>query len=110
MTKDSISPGLSRRFLPADTGVTDHMFPDKLAFISYKSIPNLQVRMGNNSFLLVLGRGTTIISLNGQRVLVRNALYVPGLAVPLESLCAHLKQHGCGFMGTFEAGMLVYFP
>jgi hypothetical protein len=39
--------------------------------------------MGNNSFLLVLGRSTTIISLNGQHILVRNALYLPGLAVPL---------------------------
>ncbi len=86
------------------------MFPDKLAFISYKSIPNLQVRMGNNSFLSVLKRSTTIISLNGQRILVRNALHVPGLTVPLYSLCAHLKQHGCGFLGTFEAGMLVYCP
>jgi hypothetical protein len=87
------------------------MFPNKLAFISYnKSIPNLQVWIGNNSFLLVLGCGTTIISLNGQRVLVHNALHVPGFAVPLYSRRAHLKQHGCGFLGTFEAGMLVYFP
>jgi hypothetical protein len=66
--------------------------------------------MGNNSFLPVLGHGTAIISLNGQRILVRNALHMPGLVVPLYSLRAHLKQHGCGFLGTFEAGMLVYFP
>ncbi len=66
--------------------------------------------MGNNSFLPDLGRGTTIISLNGQRVLVCNKLNVLGLTVPLYSLCAHLKQHGCGFLGTFKAGMLVYFP
>jgi hypothetical protein len=110
MTKDSISPGLGCRFLVVDTGVTDHMFPNKLAFISYKSIPNLQVWMGNNSFLPVLGRSTAIISLNGQRVLISNALHVPGLAIPLYSLHAHLKQHGCGVLGTFKAGMLVYFP
>jgi hypothetical protein len=110
MMKASIFPGLGCRFSVADTGATDHMFPDKLAFISYTSIPNLQVWMGNNSFLPVLGRGNAIISLNGQRILVRNALHVPGLAVPLYSLRAHLKQHGCGFLGTFEAGMLVYFP
>jgi hypothetical protein len=34
MTNDSISPGLGCRFLVADTRATDHMFPDKLAFIS----------------------------------------------------------------------------
>ncbi len=35
---------------------------------------------------------------------------MPGLAVPLYSICAHLKQLGCGFVGTLEAGILVYFP
>ncbi len=107
--KNYISPGLGLPFLVADTGATDHMFPNKLAFISYKSIPNLQVWMGNISFLPVLERGTAIISLNGQRILVCNGLHVPGLVVPLYSLCTHLKQHGCGFLGTFEAEMLVYF-
>ncbi len=66
--------------------------------------------MGNNSFVPVLSRSTAIFSLNGQHVLVQNVLHVPGLAVPLYSLSAHLKQPGCGFFGTFEAGMLVYFP
>ena len=66
--------------------------------------------MGNNSYLLVLARGSAIISLNGQRVLVRNALHVPGLAMPLYSLKAHIQQPGCGFIGTNDAGMLVYFP
>jgi hypothetical protein len=94
----------------ADTGATDHMTPHKSAFISYKAIEKLQVRMGNNSYVPVLGRGTAIFSLSGQRILVRNVLHVPGLVVPLYSLCAHLKQCGCGFIGTFEAGMLVYFP
>jgi hypothetical protein len=51
-----------------------------------------------------------IISFNGQRVLVHNALHIPGLAVPLYSLWAHFQQQGCGFIGSLEAGMLVYFP
>jgi hypothetical protein len=83
---------------------------DKSAFRSYKAISNLQVRMGNNSFVPVLSRSTAIFSLNGQRALVRNVFHIPGLVVPLYSLRAHLKQPGCGFFGTFEAGMLVYFP
>ena len=110
LATSSISPDSSSRVAVADTGATDHMLPDKSAFISYKRISNLQVRMGNNSYLPVLGRGTAIISLNRQRVLVRHTLHVPGLAVPLYSLRAHLKQPGCGFIGTSDSGMLVYFP
>jgi hypothetical protein len=92
LSEASISPGSGCRFTIADSGATDHMFPNKCTFILYKSIQNLQVRMGNNSFLPVLGCGTAIISLNDQRVLVRNALQVPGLAVPLYSLRAHVQQ------------------
>ena len=110
LATSSISPDSTSRVAVADTGATDHMLPDKSAFISYKRISNLQVRMGNNSYLPVLGHGTAIISLNRQRVLVRHTLHVPGLAVPLYSLRAHLKQPGCGFIGTSDSGMLVYFP
>jgi hypothetical protein len=86
MSRASISPGPGCCLAVADSGATDHMFPNKEAFISYKSIQNLQVQMGNNSFLPVIGCGTAILSLNDQRVLVQNALHVPGLAVPLYSL------------------------
>lgn len=85
-------------------------FPTSLLFISYKTTSNLKVRMGNNTYLPVLAQGSAIISLNGQRVLVRHALHIPGLAVPLYSLRAHFKQRGCGFIGSNDAGMLVYFP
>ena len=71
------SPGSGSRFTVADTGATNHMFPDKSMFKSYTRIPNLQVWMGNNSYLPVLGRGTPIIFLNGQQVLVHHALHVP---------------------------------
>ena len=74
------------------------------------SLTMVAVYAQNNSYLPVLGRGTVIISLNGQRVLVRHALHVPGLAVPLYSLRAHLKQPGCGFLGNSDSGMLDYFP
>jgi hypothetical protein len=86
------------------------MLPDKSAFISYKAVFNLQVWMGNNAFIPVLGRGSAILSLNGQRILVRNALHIPNLMVPLYSLCAHLTQRGCSYYGAYEAGMLVCFP
>jgi hypothetical protein len=110
MSAASILPTLGSRFTVADSGATDHMFLEKLAFISYKLVSNLQVCMGNNSFLPVLGHGTAIILLNSQRVLVRNVLHVPGLVVPLYSLRAHCLQRGCGFIGASGVGILVYFP
>ncbi len=97
-------------FVVADAGAKDHMFPDKPAFISYKAVSNLQVCMGNNAFIPILRTGTAIITLNGKRILVRNALHVPGLVIPLYSLCAHLTQHGYGFIEANEYWMLVFFP
>ena len=105
----AISPGELLRLVVADTGATDHMLPDRSAFISYKSVHHLCVWMGNNSYAPVLGWGTAIVSLNGQRLLIRNVLHVPALRVPLYSLRAHLRQRGCGFIGSFETGMHVYF-
>ena len=104
------SNGTAGNLAVADTGATDHMLPDASAFISYKRVHDLSVRMGNNSFVPVLGRGTAVFSLNGKPVLVSNVLHVPGLAVPLYSLRAHLHQRGCGFLGTFDDGFHVYFP
>ncbi len=50
--------------LVADTGVTDHMIPNKSAFISYQPVTGLCVRMGNNSFSPILGTGSAVIALN----------------------------------------------
>ena len=95
----------------ADTGATDHMVPDKSAFISYTRVTNLRVCMGNKSYAPVLGKGTTIISLNGHSVLIRDVLHVPSLRNPLYSLRAHQRQRGCGFVGASDmGGIYVYFP
>jgi hypothetical protein len=45
-----ILPTLGHCFTMVNAGTTNHMFSDKSAFISYKLVTNLQVRMGNNSF------------------------------------------------------------
>ena len=111
LSKSLVVPHLRHGCLAiADTGATDHMILDKSCFISYKSIAGLSVRMGNNSFVPILGRGTAFFALNGKQVLVRNVLHVPGLAVPLYSLPTHATQRGCGFVGAEESGFLVYFP
>jgi hypothetical protein len=94
----------------ADSGATDHMVPNKSSFISYKTILGLNVCMGNNSYIPVLGCGTAIFSLNGKCVLIRNVLHVPGLAVPLYSLRTYMTQQGCGFLGSKSSEFLVYFP
>jgi hypothetical protein len=72
--------------LVADTGATDHMLPDKSAFISYHPVSGRRVRMGNNSFAPILGHGSAIISLNGKKILIRDCLHVPDLRNPLYSL------------------------
>jgi hypothetical protein len=97
-------------FAMADSGATDHMLLGKYSFISYKIVSGLQVRMGNNSYIPVLGCGTAIFALNGKCILIWNALHIPGLAVPLYSLRAHIHQLGCGFLGLETTGLLVYFP
>ncbi len=108
ISPDDSTAGL--RLVMADTGATDHMVPDRSAFISYKAVCNLCVQMGNNSYAPVLGQGTAIISFNGQRLLIRNVLHIPVLRVPLYSLRAHIRHWGCGFVGSYDTGMHVYFP
>ncbi len=80
------------RLVVADTGTMDHMVPDRSAFISYKAVHNLCVRMGNNSYTPILGRGTAIILLSGQCLLMRTVLHVPGASCSsLQSLCPYLS-------------------
>ena len=94
----------------ADTGATDHMIPDRSAFISYRLVSGRRVQMGNNSFAPILGVGSAIISLNGKKVLIRDCLHVPELRQPLYSLRAHQRQQGCGFLGMKDLGVFVIFP
>jgi hypothetical protein len=64
---------LSKRMslLVAHTGATDHMLPDKSAFISYYPVSGRRIWMGNNSFAPIVGHGTAVISLNGKKILIR---------------------------------------
>ena len=91
----------------ADTGATDHMCPNRSAFISYHRCPpnQMNVRMGNKTLAPVLGTGTAVISLNGKLVLVQNVLHVSTLRCPLYSLRKHLTQCGCGFIDDDSLGV-----
>ncbi len=55
---------LHNGYIVADTSATNYMLADKCCFISYKSISNLSICMGNNAYIPVLGCGTAIFSLN----------------------------------------------
>ena len=94
----------------AHTGATNHMLPDKSAFISYHTIMGRRVCMGNNSFAPIVGHSTAIVSLNGKKILIRDCLHVPNLCHPLYSLQAHQRQRGCRFIGMFGLGMHIFFP
>ena len=88
----------------ADTGATDHVFPERSAFISFHRSAKSRICLGNNSFAPILGKSIAIISLNGKAVMVRSALHVTGLHSPLYSLRAHAKQPECGFIGDDDPG------
>jgi hypothetical protein len=105
-----LADGHPLSLLVADTGATDHMLPDKSAFISYRPVVNCRVRMGNNSFAPILGTGSTVFAVNGKRILIQDCLHVPALRNPLYSLRAHQQQHGCGFLGMHNLGIYVFFP
>jgi hypothetical protein len=106
----SINGQRASRLLVANTGATDHMLPDKLAFISYHPAANHHVHMGNNSFAPILGTGSAVITINKKRILIQDCLHVPALCNPLYSLCAHHHQHGCGFLGMYNLGIFIFFP
>ncbi len=93
-----------------DTGATNHMLPNKAAFVSYYPVSGWQVRMGNNFFAPVLSHGTAVISLNGKKILIRECLHVLKLRNPLYSLWAHQQQCGCVFIGMYSLGIHVFFP
>ncbi len=66
----SLPDGCPLSLLVADTGATDHMLPDKSAFISYHPVVNCWVRMGNNSFAPILGTGSAVFAVNGKCILI----------------------------------------
>ena len=87
----------------ANTGATDHMFPDRSAFISYRKSAKSCVHLGNISHTPILGEGTAIVALNGKAVLVRNALYVPGLHLTMILvICFYFKNTTCRIQNTLK--------
>jgi hypothetical protein len=86
------------------------MLPDKSVFILFTPISGRQVRMGNNSFVPIMGHDSAIFLLNNKKILIQDCPHVPDLRNPLYSLLAHQQQRGCGFIGIYGLGMHVFFP
>lgn len=93
----------------ADSGATDHMWPDYSTFTSYRPLTSKHVTLADNNTAPVAGIGSIKILLDGHVVGVRNVLHVPSLRVPLYSLRAHRTMDGCGFIGD-NNHFHVYFP
>ncbi len=80
LAASSISPDSTTGVAVTNTGTTDHMFLEQSAFISYKRISNLQVRMGKNFFSSRVGSGH-------------------GHHFPKPSTCTHLACPSCPRFG-----------
>ena len=94
----------------ADSGATDHMNPDKSAFVSYHPTPGAYIELGDGTRLPQLGRGTAKFKLNGRVILLRNVLHVPALVEPLYSLRHHQQLPECGYYSSFDTGSHLLFP
>ncbi len=82
--------------LVANTRATDHVIPNKSAFISYQPCTGCQVRVGNSFFSPIMVYRTAVISLNCKKILVQKCLHVPALWNPLYSLKAHQQLISMG--------------
>jgi hypothetical protein len=94
----------------ADSGATDHMFPDRQAFISYHPTPNCYVELGDGTKLKQVAKGTAKVLLNNKVILLRNVLHVPQLNEPLYSLRCHSQLPECGYFSSYETGSHLLFP
>jgi len=105
----AVSQVTTQAVLIADSGATDHMWPDYSVFTSYKPLTNTFVTLANNTQAPALGIGSIKIMFDGHVVGVRNVLHVPALRIPLYSLRVHRSMKGCGFIGDNDT-YHVYFP
>ena len=105
----AVTSSSPRSVLIADSGATDHMWPDYEAFTSYTPLHSKYVTLADDTHTPVAGIGSIKILLDGHTIGVRNVLHVPSLRLPLYSLRAHRRMPGCGFVADNER-FHVYFP
>ncbi len=97
----TLCPSMS--LLIADSGATNHMIPDKSAFISYYPV------LGHGfAWAMILSCQSLVMALPWSWF--ANCLHICDLRNPLYSLQVHQHQQGCGLIGMFGFGMFVFFP
>ena len=72
--------------------------------------PNDVVYLGDDTRSCIAGSDTTVITLNGQIVLLRNAMHMPTMKQPLYSLTRHYLHPGCGIYADRKVGTMILFP
>ena len=94
----------------ADSGATNVMLPDYYVFISYHKYFHCFAILDDSTKLPILGKGTTVFSLNGKTIMVQDAIHVPSLRAPLYSLRKHKTIHGYGTFSLHHVGSYILFP
>jgi hypothetical protein len=61
-----------------DSGITDHFTGSKSSFITYKNVELFPITLGNESIILIKGKGTIILSTTPElKIQLNNILYSP---------------------------------
>nr|GEZ46261.1 hypothetical protein [Tanacetum cinerariifolium] len=80
-----------------DSGCSNHMCGDKDRFIDLDSRFSNSVKLGNNTRMMVSGKGSVKLFLNGATYVIKDVYYVPDLKNNLLSI-GQLQQKGLSFL------------
>ena len=86
------------------------MFPDYFTFKTHHRLSNRYATLGDTTRTPIEGIGTDVYTLNGLTILTRNALHIPALRGPLNSLRKHRQRPGCGVSYSYKDGSYLFFP
>ncbi|GJU99983.1 putative RNA-directed DNA polymerase [Tanacetum coccineum] len=80
-----------------DSGCSNHMCGDKDRFVDLDSGFSNSVKLGNNTRMMVSGKGSVKLFLNGATYVIKDVYYVPDLKNNLLSI-GQLQQKGLSFL------------
>nr|GFC26723.1 putative RNA-directed DNA polymerase [Tanacetum cinerariifolium] len=80
-----------------DSGCSNHMCGNKNRFVEFDSGFSNSVKLGNNTRMMVNGKGSVKLFLNGATYVINDVYYVPDLKNNLLSI-GQLQQKGLSFL------------
>ncbi|GJW21496.1 putative RNA-directed DNA polymerase [Tanacetum coccineum] len=80
-----------------DSGCSNHMCGNKDRFVDLDSSFSTSVKLGNNTRMMVIGKGRVKLFLNGSTFIINDVYYVPDLKNNLLSI-RQLQQKGLSFL------------